>query len=109
MMEVSFNLGLLIGPLVSGGLSETRGYYYMNCVMCKSSVSSRRRIEYRLISVSHDRSARRYFFLYLSPAVAFLAMFVCAPSLVTRLSLLDTWKFSNVLRYRDGNLSETKA
>ncbi|KAM0798915.1 major facilitator superfamily domain-containing protein [Usnea florida] len=34
MMEVSFNGGMLIGPLVSGVLSETLGYYYMNCVMC---------------------------------------------------------------------------
>ncbi|KAJ6131848.1 hypothetical protein N7471_007063 [Penicillium samsonianum] len=33
MMEVSFNLGMLIGPLVSGSLSEILGYYYVNCTM----------------------------------------------------------------------------
>ena len=37
LMEVSFNAGMLIGPLVSGILSETLGYYYMNCVMCEWS------------------------------------------------------------------------
>lgn len=41
MMELAFSVGMLIGPLVSGGLSETLGYYYMNCVMCKLSALSR--------------------------------------------------------------------
>ena len=72
MMEVSFNAGMLIGPLVSGVLSETLGYYYMNCVMCKWSTLGRIRIGYLLISVSTDRSTCRHLFPHLSPAVALL-------------------------------------
>lgn len=77
MMEVSFNVGLLIGPLVSGGLSEILGYYCMNCVMCMLSTLSRRRFGYRLISVSNNHSAHCHIFLYLSPALTLLKHGCC--------------------------------
>lgn len=32
-MEVSFNTGSFIGPLISGGLTELLNYYYVNCIM----------------------------------------------------------------------------
>ncbi|KAE8164132.1 major facilitator superfamily domain-containing protein [Aspergillus tamarii] len=33
LTEVAFSLGSMLGPLISGTLSETAGYYYMNLVM----------------------------------------------------------------------------
>jgi hypothetical protein len=35
MTEVAFNAGMMLGPLVSGSLSEAFGYYPMNCVLGK--------------------------------------------------------------------------
>ena len=35
LTEVAFSLGSMLGPLISGTLSETAGYYYMNLVMGK--------------------------------------------------------------------------
>lgn len=39
-MEIVFNLGIMVGPLVAGGLSATIGYCYMNCFLGESSLSS---------------------------------------------------------------------
>ena len=36
LLEMAFNVGMLLGPLVSGGLLETLGYFWMNCFMCES-------------------------------------------------------------------------
>lgn len=30
LVEAAFTLGIMVGPLLSGPLSETAGYYYMN-------------------------------------------------------------------------------
>lgn len=38
-MEMAFNVGMLLGPLVSGSLLETVGYFYLNCFMCKFDIS----------------------------------------------------------------------
>jgi hypothetical protein len=35
MTEVSFNVGMMMGPLISGSLSEAFGFYYMNCTLGK--------------------------------------------------------------------------
>lgn len=35
LAEVAFSLGSMLGPLISGTLSETVGYFYMNLVMGK--------------------------------------------------------------------------
>lgn len=37
MNEISFNLGLLLGPLATSSLSESVGYYYANLVLGKLS------------------------------------------------------------------------
>ncbi|KMQ48662.1 hypothetical protein HL42_0652 [Trichophyton rubrum] len=34
MTEVAFSLGLIIGPILAGSLTELVGYYYMNFVFC---------------------------------------------------------------------------
>ncbi|EZF28736.1 MFS transporter [Trichophyton mentagrophytes] len=34
MTEVAFSLGLVIGPILAGSLTELVGYYYMNFVFC---------------------------------------------------------------------------
>ena len=39
-MEMAFNVGMLLGPLISGSLLETVGYFYLNCFMCKSDTSN---------------------------------------------------------------------
>jgi hypothetical protein len=36
----AFTLGIMLGPLVSGSLSEAIGYYYMNVTFCKHSSSA---------------------------------------------------------------------
>ncbi|KAE8149081.1 hypothetical protein BDV25DRAFT_7598 [Aspergillus avenaceus] len=33
MVEVAFSLGAMLGPLLSGSLSEAVGYYYMNVTL----------------------------------------------------------------------------
>jgi MFS family permease len=33
MLEVAFSLGLMLGPLISGTLTEAFGYYSMNCTL----------------------------------------------------------------------------
>jgi hypothetical protein len=33
MLEVAFNSGLMIGPLISGTVAEVMGFYYANCVL----------------------------------------------------------------------------
>ncbi|EFR02359.1 hypothetical protein MGYG_05356 [Nannizzia gypsea CBS 118893] len=38
MTEVAFSLGMVIGPAVSGALTELIGYYYMSFVFCALSV-----------------------------------------------------------------------
>ena len=35
MTEVAFSLGLIIGPILAGSLTELVGYYYMNFVFCE--------------------------------------------------------------------------
>jgi hypothetical protein len=35
-LEMAFNVGMLLGPLISGSLLETLGYFYLNCFMCES-------------------------------------------------------------------------
>lgn len=35
MTEVAFSLGLVIGPILAGSLTELVGYYYMNFVFCE--------------------------------------------------------------------------
>ncbi|KAM0691565.1 hypothetical protein Q7P36_007764 [Cladosporium allicinum] len=39
LLEMAFNVGMLLGPLVSGGLLETLGYFWMNCFMSAVAVS----------------------------------------------------------------------
>ncbi|KAJ5570096.1 major facilitator superfamily domain-containing protein [Penicillium hispanicum] len=39
MLEVAFSVGLMIGPLISGLLTETLGYYFMNCTLMVVSLS----------------------------------------------------------------------
>jgi predicted MFS family arabinose efflux permease len=36
LLEMAFNVGMLLGPLISGSLLETLGYFYLNCFMCES-------------------------------------------------------------------------
>lgn len=36
LSNLSFSLGHLLGPLVSGGLADLVGYYWMNAVLGKS-------------------------------------------------------------------------
>lgn len=33
LTEVPFNVGMVLGPLLSGSFSELIGYYYMNCIL----------------------------------------------------------------------------
>lgn len=33
MLEVAFNTGLMIGPLLSGTAVQAMGFYYTNCVL----------------------------------------------------------------------------
>ncbi|KAM3419832.1 hypothetical protein BST61_g3161 [Cercospora zeina] len=33
IMEMTINMGIMLGPLIAGGLATTIGYYYMNCVL----------------------------------------------------------------------------
>jgi hypothetical protein len=33
MIEIAFNLGLIIGPLLSGTVVQVIGFYYMNCIL----------------------------------------------------------------------------
>ena len=42
LLEMAFNVGMLLGPLVSGVLLETLGYFWMNCFMCEFCLSIRR-------------------------------------------------------------------
>jgi hypothetical protein len=35
-------VGMLLGPLISGSLLETLGYFYLNCFMCESVCSEGR-------------------------------------------------------------------
>lgn len=37
MSNISYKLGMLLGPLLSGGLTDAVGYYYMNMFFCMSS------------------------------------------------------------------------
>lgn len=40
MTEMAFNAGMMLGPFVSGSLSEAFGYYPMNCVLGKIELHS---------------------------------------------------------------------
>lgn len=33
LTEVSFNIGLMLGPLICGTLSDTVGFYYTSCFL----------------------------------------------------------------------------
>jgi hypothetical protein len=35
LLEVAFNTGLMIGPLLSGTTVQAMGFYYANCVLGK--------------------------------------------------------------------------
>lgn len=35
LSNVSFTMGFLVGPLLSGALADTLGYYWMNTVLCR--------------------------------------------------------------------------
>lgn len=39
MNSVGFNLGLMVGPLISDGLSDSIGYYHMNVALGKLQYS----------------------------------------------------------------------
>ena len=38
MTEVGFSLGMMLGPLLTGSLFETVGFFYMTVVLGKSSL-----------------------------------------------------------------------
>lgn len=64
LLEMAFNVGMLLGPLISGSLLETLGYFYLNCFMCKS-VRIFPGDEHQLTSDSHCCCFYRGAFLYL--------------------------------------------
>ena len=41
MLEVAFNTGLMIGPLLSGTVVQAMGFYYANCVLGEFEYFSR--------------------------------------------------------------------
>lgn len=57
LTEISFNAGLMLGPLVCGSISDAFGFYYTACVlgMYDMSYYLRDRPPCSFLYINHDR------------------------------------------------------